>query len=428
MAGEIVYNASTGSDTAASGSGPATAITGTGAAHTDGSSSTTITFTNSPSLSGVTSDSVLFLATSSGGRHLTRIVSANDVADTVVVEDAFNIASGSAVNYAIGGKRQTLEADTSRRDWSDATAGWTFELEAGTYALTGTVVMPAVGSTADGPLTVQAASGASPKIAWTGDHDCFTLVANTHLRVVGVEFENVTSTGDAVRMIRAATGPVSLDIRDCTVKTPGTCIWSGITVFGRITGCTLESTRNSGILLDGSSSTLIWNNVIRSCGAGRASSGTGQGIELELDGGSAGVTIIGNIIRDCYANGIDIHSDSTDCKVSILNNAIHDNGDDGIYARNTLDATNWQSIANNILTDNGGYGLHFNTATGPALTCWTDNNAFRGNSSGEVSNVTKGSNSVTLSADPYLDESSDDYQLNDTAGGGAACLDAGYGY
>lgn len=419
----LTYNASTGSDTAASGAGPATAITGSSATAGIGK---IVNLDGSPDLSGVSAGDVLYAGTAGSNRKLSRITAVDDSLNTVTTEDTLTLAAGKA--WAIGGKRASLEGSTSRRDWSDGKAGWTFELEAGTYPMTGTVVMPAVGSTADGPLAVQAAAGASPKITWTGDHDMFTLVANTHLRVVGVEFENTTSTADAVRMIRAATGPVSLDIRDCTVTCPGTCIWSGITVFGRITGCTLESTRNSGILLDGSSSTLIWNNVIRRCGVSRASSGTGQGIELELDGGSAGVTVIGNIIRDCYANGIDIHSDSTDCKVSILNNAIHDNGGDGIFARGTLDATNWQSIANNIITDNGGYGVSFNTATGSSLTCWTDHNAFRGNTSGEVLNVAKGASSLTLSADPYLDAASDDYQLNDTAGGGAACLDAGYGY
>ncbi len=52
----IIYDAVGGSDTAASGAGPATAVTGTAAAHTSGSASTTIEFTNSPDLSGVATD------------------------------------------------------------------------------------------------------------------------------------------------------------------------------------------------------------------------------------------------------------------------------------------------------------------------------------------------------------------------------------
>jgi hypothetical protein len=48
----FVFNNSTGSDTAASGAGPSSAVTGTAAAHTGGSASTTITLTNSTDLSG----------------------------------------------------------------------------------------------------------------------------------------------------------------------------------------------------------------------------------------------------------------------------------------------------------------------------------------------------------------------------------------
>src|SRR5574343_971677 len=102
----IVFNASTGSDTAASGAGPASAVTGTAAAHTNGSASTTITLTNSPDLSGVATDGshCLWMDTASG-RQFSKITGADDAANTVTVEDSFNIASASAVNYAIGGKR-----------------------------------------------------------------------------------------------------------------------------------------------------------------------------------------------------------------------------------------------------------------------------------------------------------------------------------
>ena len=42
----------------------------------------------------------------------------------------------------------------------------------------------------------------------------------------------------------------------------------------------------------------------------------------------------------------------------------------------------------------------------------------------------EGANNISLTADvsPYTDEDADDYTLNDTAGGGALCKDAGYGY
>lgn len=119
----IVFNSGSGSDTAASGLGPATAVTGTGAAHTNGTAQTTITLTNTPDLSGVQAGDLLWLNTTSG-RQYSIIASVDDGLDTVTVDDSFNIASGSAVDYAIGGKRATWDHADSRTIFADAKSGW----------------------------------------------------------------------------------------------------------------------------------------------------------------------------------------------------------------------------------------------------------------------------------------------------------------
>ena len=173
----IVYNASTGSDTAASGAGPATAITGSGAAHTSGIASTTIEFDNSPDLSGVATDgsAAVWLNTSAGGRHLSKITAVDDGADTVTVEDSFTIASGgSAVDYAIGGKRAFWEADTTNADWVDSKSGWTHELNDGTYLLT-TRVNPQAGDDTDGPITFKATNKRLALISTTTSKAFFYL-------------------------------------------------------------------------------------------------------------------------------------------------------------------------------------------------------------------------------------------------------------
>lgn len=128
---DIRFNSSTGSDTAASGAGPSVAVTGTAAAHTNGVASTTITLTNSPDLSGVATDgsAAIWLNTTSG-RQWSKITAKDDTAKTVTVENSFTIASGSAVNYAIGGKRATFNETNSRKLFtSDVGTYWTITTE-----------------------------------------------------------------------------------------------------------------------------------------------------------------------------------------------------------------------------------------------------------------------------------------------------------
>lgn len=165
----IRFNNSTGSDTAASGAGPATAVTGTAAAHTNGVASTTITFADSPDLSGVAQDgsALLFLNTASG-RKFTRISTVDNSAKTCVVEDSFNIASGSAVNYAIGGKRATLNHADSRKLFynggdGDCKGGVRVEIE---YTGTNYILTSANG----GKLQVQlaATTNGAPSFVGTG--------------------------------------------------------------------------------------------------------------------------------------------------------------------------------------------------------------------------------------------------------------------
>lgn len=158
----VTYNSSTGSDTAASGAGPATAVTGTAAAHTGGVASTTITLTNTPDLSGVAADDVLYLGTASGTRHLSAITAVDNTAKTVTVEDSFTIASGSAVNYAIGGKRASFNSDTGRYDDEDWNDGWTIVLDNGsTFTLDSEGITVRFG-TGTAPLTITASDPTDP--------------------------------------------------------------------------------------------------------------------------------------------------------------------------------------------------------------------------------------------------------------------------
>jgi hypothetical protein len=109
---KIVFNVSTGSDTQASGAGPATAIFGTGASLNATTSVNLIA--DNPDLSGVATDgsACLWVSTSSG-RQFAKITGVNNTTKVVTVALAYGVTA-TGQTWAIGGKRATLDAASSR--------------------------------------------------------------------------------------------------------------------------------------------------------------------------------------------------------------------------------------------------------------------------------------------------------------------------
>lgn len=122
----IVFNNSTGSDTAASGAGPATALTGTAASFTG----SVVTLDGSPDLTNVATDGshVLYLVTSTGRKFFT-INAKDNTAKTVTTDDA-PAGTASGLSWAIGGKRSTLHnTDSKYLFTNDGKKGWVVEVE-----------------------------------------------------------------------------------------------------------------------------------------------------------------------------------------------------------------------------------------------------------------------------------------------------------
>lgn len=121
----------------------------------------------------------------------------------------------------------------------------------------------------------------------------------------------------------------------------------------------------------------------------------------------------------------------------VLRNTIHNNGRDGI--RMQQDIRTPPTILNNVLTNNGGFGL--NNASGnplPALQAY-DGNAFFNNTSGARASLDSitgiygvapytNVHDVTLTGSPYIGPTtgtSANFGLNNTVGAGAACRTSG---
>src|SRR5574343_1935860 len=111
----ILVDSATGSDSAASGAGPATALTGTGAGTDAGG--TVVSLDGSPSLAGVNTDGshVIYLVDSTAGhRNFAAINDKNDTTKTVTVEQAFTGSLPATKSWAIGGKRASIGAASSK--------------------------------------------------------------------------------------------------------------------------------------------------------------------------------------------------------------------------------------------------------------------------------------------------------------------------
>jgi len=375
----------------------------------------------SPDLSGVSANDVIYLGTSSGTRHLSRITAVDNGAKTVTIGDSISLGAG--VSWAIGGKRQTLDYDTSNVDTADAKEGWRFSLEAGTYPIATSLGFTGTWVPGDflvyGPVEIVGAGAGSTTISWTGDFAGIVLSAASHVLVSDVTLSNGTSTSSSARAIESTVSAV-VRMLNCTLDVYGAAVYIGAYCSGIVAGCDITSGGGIGVSITHRSNFSILNNKIHGC--------SGDGISYLPTFSYGACAIIGNAVYENGGDGIEVGAGQTLFRCHIANNVCDSNTGNGILFSGTLVDSNHASVINNILTSNGAYGISFSSSAGGDWTAWCDYNAFRANTSGETNNLTKGPHSVTLTADPYTDAGADDYTLNTTIGGGAACRNAGFGY
>ena len=357
----ILINSATGSDSAASGAGPATALTGTAASTNAGG--TIVTLDGSPDLSGVATDGshVIYLADSTAGaRNFGKITAADNGAKTVTVANAFG-GSLSGKSWAIGGKRASLLGSVSYKlldnngTNGDAMAGWIIEMQSGhTETRSSRANIYRAGDTTDGPIIVRGEAGAAtrPVLTFSGAGSDIVLRANYHV------LRDFTMTG---------TSSASSCIID--VGTAGHYI-DGLKISGF-----------SGVLIEGGTSTGMYNMHVVNCEL----SGGSVGVKVQqnaavlgnyihgqtshgISGPSANLTgtlIANNIIAGCGGDGINLVQARTDnySAVRVLGNTIDGCTGDGIDYTGDNDGLSGLTIVNNILSNNGGYGVNFTSLT-----------------------------------------------------------------
>ena len=417
----ITYNASSGSDTAASGAGPATAVTGSGAAYSGdgagGGTQTVITLTNTPDLSGVATDgsAALWLNTSSGDRHLFRITAVDDGADTVTVQTAPDTAinSGSAVDYAIGGKRKTLEADTSNADWDDVEAGWTFSLEAGTYTISSSITPPSsVGNHTDGPFTITSSNPGvvQPVIDRTGNFNSIQTTTGNHLVLDGIKFTRSSGAGNT-SALQVSSGDMFIGRR---LEIDAANMDIGITV--NLNTFHLYDSEVYGADQSVSVGIDINDGLIRRCSI---HDNGGDGVTSSVSSNDT-MIIEDSVIYDNSGSGANI--DAMGSRSIIRGNVFYGNSGDGLEVSDSSGTDNTTlSIEDNTFTSNGGYGVNL-AADQVHQIASNKNNHYHGNTSGARNNLPAGTDDT--SGDPLftsVTDGSEDF----TPTSGSPLLDAG---
>lgn len=158
----IVFNSSTGSDTAASGAGPSTALTGAGASY----STTTVTLDAGTDLTNVATDGshVLYLVTSTGRKlfEITAKAGSGGATPTVTVGTA-PTGTSSGLSWAIGGKRATFDHTNSRMLFTaDAKANWSVKTETDQTVTSSAISLNST-PTAAAPVIVYGDSVSTPR-------------------------------------------------------------------------------------------------------------------------------------------------------------------------------------------------------------------------------------------------------------------------
>ena len=382
----ILVNATGGSDSAASGAGPSTALTGTAAA-TNGAG-TTVTLDSGTDLSGVATDGshVIYLVdTTAGARNFGKITAtagSGGATPTVTVSNAFGI-SISGKSWAIGGVRASINSTSSRKLFEnnsgngDLMPGWIIEMQSGhTETVTSRITWRRAGDTTDGPCVLRGASGGTRPVITFNQDDIFINVRNNHLQM---QFMEIVHTGAATNArafdMGGVTGPGVIfdDIRLVTGWTRG---------FNNLVGCTVQNCTIGNTTSDAMANTAqtdgtrFINNYIYSAGA--------AGIVLN---GVAGIQLVsGNIIANCTTQGIQDNCSRADQSGAVIieHNDIYACGGSTISGYVRTSSANNGSLGSLVLRNNyfkgcGKYGIEFLTSGITATMLKAYGTVIRGN-------------------------------------------------
>ena len=392
----ILFNNSTGSDTTASGCGPATAVTIT--LQTSAGSNTA---NASGSLSSISAGDLMYVP-SFTGRKFNVIASVQPLGGTITFDDNWD-DSASGVSGYVGGKRATLEGSSQLFDYNYS-SGKTQEIELETDQTITTHLGDASFGSLGVTTTVRPSSGSRAKITnnnTTATYGSYIFFGGTW-EVFDIDFES-TATGQQ---------PFVAGSTSNTQR-----------VTGSFTGCTAKSQTNNFYSFAGAS---YPNNLhFNRCEFAYFSSTVLNNLSYEQN------------VCNCY-----FHDNASHCIGNTSNvgaqyrvtNCVFDNNYGFIYTfgplnsffsgciinntSNSLFGTAYGGSYNlfigNIFTNNSGT-VHANVVQ--ATSRFLDNAFYNNTNIDSTFGLNFGA--ITLTADPFVSASTGDFNLNADAGGGA---------
>lgn len=393
----ILVNASTGSDSLASGAGPTVAITGTSGA-TNGAG-TTVTVDAGTNISGVATDgsAVLYFAdTTSGARNfakITGISGSGGATPQFTVAEALAL-SASGKSWAVGGKRASIGSTTSRKLFEhpssangDLMPGWIIEMQSGhTETITSRITWRRAGDTTSGPVILRgAAGGTRPVITCNFDDIAFNL-RNLYqqMKFMSLVHTGTNTNSTAIDLGGTVNSCYIEDIKMTTGWNKGINNLQGSTVKL----CEIANTTSNAITnISQNDGTKILDCYIHDI----------TGIGIILNGGAGIQHVAGCIIANCSLQAIQDNMSRADPLGGVLieHNDFYDNGGTtkSAYERSTS-AQNLAlcslTIRNNYFHSNGRYGQEYLTsgltaAMLKASGATIRNNAYYNNTSGTIS-------------------------------------------
>jgi hypothetical protein len=334
-------------------------------------------------------------------------------ATTIVVDRSTGLTAGTGVTLNIGGAIDSIETLPDI-----GVADNTYWIKSGTYTI-GSAVNIKGGSVGTktriyGYTTTRGDESTRPILRTSGATACLTTrttsTGEREFIFCNIDFDG-NSAGTTAIGNSTTSGGALWYFRRCTVRNfTGTA--GLVAPFGAILDeCTVVG--NAGI---GVSATTIGLDVRNSLVADN----TGNGLSFTASASS--IVARGSVFAR-NNHGIACRS------ISAGNCAFVDNAGDGINPSTNAAVTGqFPHLVNNIFYGNGGYGIGMQSSQANLLSNigTVRNNAFGSNTSGNYNATITSYGDVTLTADPFTAKASDDYSLNSTAGGGAACKELGY--
>lgn len=395
--GAIKFNATSGSDTAASGLGPTPAQTGSGAT-TDGTAVVTgITTT------GVSAGDLLWVQTASGRQF--SIIASVDSGTQVTCDDTFALGTGQT--WAIGGTRATFDNASSRRIFdADTVPGFIIETETN-QNITGSAVAYSGSPSNTSPITVRGSDEASP-VTIDQSAAAYTFVggANTsgYWAWQNLKFTNSNASTTQTALIWRG-GPnyfTNCEFGDATNVLAGAFQSSGGTTLGYCFDCSFHDLSDQpATLTPNTGRYFIYDRCVFH----------DNNIGVGIWGGGR---ITNCLIYNNTGNGINYPGAGLDFML-VENCVVYGNGGQGI----TMNSTDNFRILNNVIVGNGGYAINLSGIDNKVAII--SNNAHYNNTSGFLNGTASDSihANIALTADPFTDTATADFTINSDAGGGS---------